>query len=123
MMFCMPAFAQDGIVVHFIVSKFSTEKSSTYANGVLMRQTDEATLTFPTQYEVRIESRELEKGTVNLMLTLKDLSTGKPIYAGSRATKLKIGESRLISLDATESQVTRYKVFVDTAYGKLPSPL
>lgn len=118
----MPAFAQDGLAVHFIVSKFSAEKQSSYANGVLMRQTDEATLKFPAQYEMRIESREIEDGTVNLMVTLKDLSAGKPIYAGSGAAKLKIGESRLIPLDATESQVARYTIFVDTAYGKLPPP-
>lgn len=120
-MFCMPAFAQDGMVIHFIVSKTSANKQSTYANGVLMQKTGAATLTFPTQYEMRIESREIGDGAVNLMITLKDLSIGKPIYAGSGATKLNIGESRVIPLDATESQAARYKIFVDTAYGKLPA--
>ena len=63
----------------------------------VMRLTEAATFTFPNQYQVLLEARAAGDGAENLMVTVKDLSSGKPIYAGSGAANVQVGKSATIS--------------------------
>lgn len=119
--FCATALADDGLVIHFTVSKFTAEKKSTYSNGVLMRKTEVTSMIFPNQYEIRIDSKEISSGEVNLMMILKDVSKGMPVYAGSGASQMKIGESKQILLDSIPGAEVHYEIYVDTSYGQLPT--
>ncbi len=120
LLFCGLAYAEDGLVVHFTVKKLAGNETSTVSNGVLMRLTETTTQTFPGQYEMRLDSKAGKDGEINLMVVLKDLSSGKPIYAGSAGTTLKVGGSQTLSFHQLSSSAVTYDVFVDTAYGKLP---
>jgi hypothetical protein len=114
------AFAEDGLVVHFTIKKTAGNTTTTYTNGVLMRTTESSTFTFPGQYGLRLESRAMGKGEVNLVATLDDLSSGKPMYAGSNAITLKIGASANVALHQIDAAETKYEILLDTAYGQLP---
>jgi hypothetical protein len=120
LLFCASAFAENGLAVHFTIKKSAGNETSTYTNGLLMRLTEASTMTFPEQYEMRIESRAVNDGKVDLVVTLKDLSSGKSVYAGSGATTLKVGASQTVSLHQLQSAQASYEIFMDTAYGKLP---
>ncbi len=121
LLFCGSAFGADGLVVHFTVKKSIGNATSTYTNGILMGLTEASTQTLPG-YEMRFDSRALNDGEVKLVITLKDLSSGKPIYAGSAGTVLKVGASQTLSFHELPDAQARYEVFVDTSYGKLPEP-
>src|ERR1700759_537301 len=95
--FCAPLVAEDGLVVHFTIRKASGAENSTYANGVLKRLTEAWTFTFPGQYELRLDAKALEAGKENIVVTLKDLSGAKPVYAGSGSATLQIGESQTVA--------------------------
>ena len=94
---CVSAQANDGLVMHFTITKTAGNSVTTYTNGVLMRLTEAATFTFPNQYQVLLEARAAGDGAENLMVTVKDLSSGKPIYAGSGAANVQVGKSATIS--------------------------
>ncbi len=120
MFFCTTAAAEDGLVVHFTIKKTAPHTVNTYANGVLLRLTENSTQSFPGQHEVRLESRAIGNGEVNLVVTLKDLSGRLPLYAGSGAAMLKVGSSVDIPLHQLAGAANRYEVAVDTSYGPLP---
>jgi hypothetical protein len=120
LLFCGSAFGAEGLVVHFSVKKSDANVTSTYANGLLMRLTEVSTQTFPGLYEMRVDARALNDGEVKLVLTLKDLSSGKPVYAGSAGTTLKVGASQTLSFHQLADAKVRYEVFVDTSYAQLP---
>ncbi|HTQ99938.1 MAG TPA: hypothetical protein VMH83_08105 [Candidatus Acidoferrum sp.] len=116
------SFAEDGLVVHFTIKKTVEGKVNTYSNGVLLRLTEASTITSPQGYEMRLESKAVDGDAVNLVVTLKDLSSNKPIYAGSGAVKLKVATSATVPLHQLEQAQSAYEVFLDTSYGQLPTP-
>jgi len=118
--FCSIASAEDGLVVHFTIKKSEADKTSTYSNAVLMRLTETSELTFPNQYGVRLESRAVDEGRVNLVVTLKDLSRDKPVYAGSGAATVAVGKSTTVPFHQLQNTQVRYEVSLDTSYGQLP---
>lgn len=120
LLFCGSAFGAEGLVVHFTVKQSDVNVTSTYANGLLMRLTEVSTQTFPGLYEMHVDSRTLNDGEVKLVVTLKDLSSGKPAYAGSAGTTLKVGASQTLSFHQLAEAKERYEVYVDTSYGQLP---
>ncbi|MBN8727847.1 MAG: hypothetical protein J0H15_09110 [Xanthomonadales bacterium] len=93
---CASAQAKDGLVVHFTITKTAGNNVSTYTNGVLMGLTETSTFTFPGQYQVLVEARAAGDGAENLVVTVKDLSSGKPVYAGSGAANVQVGKSTTI---------------------------
>ena len=115
------AFAKQGLVVHFTIKKILANKTTTYTNGVLMKLTESSSFTFPGLYEMRLESRALAKDKENIVVTLKDISSGKPIYAGSNVATVKIGDMKTISLHELHGTQTQYEVTLDTSYGELPN--
>lgn len=114
------AVAEDGLVVHFTITKATGNQLSTYSNGVLMRLTAVSTMTFPGLYDLTLESRAVEKDRVNLIVTLNDRSTGKPIYAGSGAATLQVGTATTIAIHSLAHAQSEYAVRLSTAYGPLP---
>ncbi|NQD37615.1 hypothetical protein HPT27_11315 [Permianibacter sp. IMCC34836] len=114
------AFAEEGLVVHLTIKKSAGERASTYTNGVLMRQTEAVTMTFPNEYEMRLESEAIGKDEVNIVVTLKDITSDKPIYAGSGAVTLKVGSSATVPFHQLEAASASYEIFLDTSYGQLP---
>lgn len=114
------AQAKGGLVVHFTITKTDGNSVTTYTNGVLMRLTEASTFTFPGQYQVLLEARAAGDGAENLIVTVKDLSSGKPVYAGSGAAKVQVGKSATIPFHQLARASASYKVFVDTSYGRLP---
>ena len=118
--FCTFAYAENGLVVHFTIKKTVGSEVSTYTNGVLMRLTEASTLTFPGQYEMRLESHATTEGKENLVVTLKDISSGKPVYAGSGATTLQVGKSATVPFHQLAQAKAGYEIFMDTSYGQLP---
>jgi len=120
LIFCTSAFAENGLVVHFTVKKTVGNDVRTFTDGVLVRLTESSTLTFPGQYEMHLESRAVSNGDENLVVTLKDLSSGEPVYAGSGATTLKVGKSATVPFHQLAQAKASYEVFLDTSYGQLP---
>ena len=114
------AQANDGLVVHFTITKTAGNKVTTYTNGVLVRLTEVSTFTFPGQYQVLLETRAVGDGAENLVVTVKDLSSGKSVYAGSGAANVQVGKSATIPFHQLAQAGANYKVFVDTSYGQLP---
>jgi hypothetical protein len=117
---CASAQANDGLVVHFTITKTAGNSVTTYTNGVLIPLTQASTFTFPGQYEVLLEARAVGDGAENLVVTVKDLSGGKPVYAGSGAVNIQVGKSATIPFHQLAQASTSYKVLVDTSYGQLP---
>lgn len=117
---CAFAQAEDGLVVHFTISKTAGNSVTTYTNGVLMRLTEASTFTFPGQYQILLEARAAGDGAENLVVTVKDLSSGKAVYAGSGAANVQVGRSATIPFHQLARASANYKVFVDTSYGQLP---
>src|SRR5690606_15266180 len=115
------AHAEDGLVVHFTIKETEGSRTTTYSNGVLMRLTEASTMVFSDQYELSLESQHIGGEDVNLVVTLKDLSSGKPTYAGSGAETVTIGKSATIRLHELPQATIRYEVFLDTSYGQLPA--
>lgn len=115
-----PVLGNDGLVVHFTITKTMGSATNTYSNGVLMRLTESTTQIFPGQYEMRLESRQIADETVSLMVTLKDLSDGKPRYAGSNAVELKVGQAANLVLHELPTTHAHYEILLDTSYGELP---
>lgn len=114
------AFAENGLVVHFTIKKTAGSEVTSYTNGALVRLTEASTLTFPGQYEMRLESRALSNNEENLVVTIKDLSSGKPVYAGSGAATVKVGKSVTLPFHQLAQSNASYEVFLDTSYGQLP---
>jgi hypothetical protein len=120
--FCAIAHADDGLVVHFTIKKTAGTQVNSYTNGVLIRLTEASDITFPGQYEMHLESRDMGNGEVNLVVTLKDLTSGKPVYAGSGAATVKVGAFANVSFHQLQQASAKYEVFLDTSYGELPQP-
>ena len=118
---CAPVFAEDGLVVHFTIKKTFGTETKTYTNTVLMRLSEVSTFTFPGLYEMRLDSRATHEGEENLVIALKDVSSGKPVYAGSGAATLRVGEHVTVPLHQLHNAEARYQVFLDTSYGQLPN--
>lgn len=118
---CASAQAEDGLVVHFTIVKTAGGAVTTYTNGALMRLTESSAFTFPGQYQVLLEARAAGGGVEDLVVTVKDLSSGKPVYAGSGAASVQVGKSATIPFHQLAHAAARYKVVVDTSYGRLPT--
>jgi hypothetical protein len=119
LLFCVTAHAEEGLVVHFTIKKSAGNAVSTYTNGILQRLSESTTTTFG-EYEMRTESHVVGKDQENIVVTLKDLSSGKPIYVGSGAVTLQVGKSETIALHQLAESKFKYELFVDTSYGALP---
>jgi len=114
--------AEDGLVVHFTIKKTQGSDVSSFTNGVLIKLTEGSTITFAGQYEMHLEALAMPNRDENLVITLKDLSTGIPVYAGAGATTVQIGKSATLQLHQLPQAAARYEVYIDTSYGQLPSP-
>lgn len=120
LLLCGSAVSEEGLVVRFTIKKTAVELTKTYTSGVLVRMGEAASLTIPNEYEMRLESSPEGNDQVNLVISLKDLSSGRPVYAGSGATTLKVGDSTTLALHQLAQAPWKYAVFLDTAYGQLP---
>jgi hypothetical protein len=114
------AASEEGLVVRFTIKKTAGEVTKTYTSGVLVQMREAASLSIPNEYDMRLESRPGGSDQVNLIISLKDLSSGRPVYAGSGVTTLKVGESTTLEIQQLEQAPAKYEAFLDTAYGQLP---
>jgi hypothetical protein len=71
---------------------------------------------------MHLVSHDMGKGEVNLVVTLKDLSSGKPVYAGSGAATVKVGALANVPFYQLQQASAKYEVSLDTSYGQLPQP-
>jgi hypothetical protein len=113
------ATAEDGLVTQFVITKTidgSNERQS-YNNAVLVNFNDVHSFDFKDLYTLKITTRTDDFKKVNVLINLKDISTGKPYYVGGHATDLTVGDSTSFKLSNNK---TTYSVELDTSYGKLP---
>lgn len=115
------ALAEDGLAIHFTIKKTVGSSVSTYSDGVLMRTTEASSFEFPKRYALTLESRATDHNEVNIVATLKDLSSGKAVYAGSNAVSLKVGASANLRLHQVDQALAKYEIRFDTAYAPLPA--
>ena len=116
--------AEDGLVTQFVITKTIkiSEESETrqiYNNAVLVNFNDVHSIDFKGQYTFKITTRTDDFKKVNVLINLKDISTGKPYYVGGHAMDLTVGDSTSFELNLNNTNTT-YSVELDTSYGKLP---
>ena len=116
------AIAEDGLVTQFVITKTvkiseESETRQTYNNAVLVNFNDVHSIDFKDQYTFKITTRTDDFKKVNVLINLKDISTGKPYYIGGHATDLTVGDSTSFKFSNNK---TTYSVELDTSYGKLP---
>ena len=114
------ANAQDGLVIHFKITKSLGHQSSSYTDTVLLRVDESVTIALQGLYEMHADAKAIDGGHENLVFAIKDLSSGVPIFIGSAAVTLEVGQSQTVFLHQLEAATTNYMLFVDTAYGQLP---
>ncbi|MGJ8694626.1 MAG: hypothetical protein ACSHW0_19385 [Thalassotalea sp.] len=118
------AVAEDGLVTQFVITKTIkiSEESETrkiYNSAVLVNFNEVNTIDFKDQYTFKITTRSDDFKKVNVLINLKDISTGKPYYVGGHAMDLTVGDSTSFKLTPSNTNIT-YSVELDTSYGKLP---
>ncbi|MGJ8694612.1 MAG: hypothetical protein ACSHW0_19315 [Thalassotalea sp.] len=118
------AVAEDGLVTQFVITKTIkiSEESETrkiYNSAVLVNFNEVNTIDFKDQYTFKITTRSDDFKKVNVLINLKDISTGKPYYVGGHAMDLTVGDSTSFKLNPSNTNIT-YSVELDTSYGKLP---
>ena len=118
------AKAEDGLVTQFNITKITqvSENSATrqiYNNAVLVNFNDVHSFDFKDQYVFKITTRTDDFKEVNVVINLKDISTGKPYYVGGKAIDLIVGDSTKFKLKPSNTNLT-YNVELDTSYGVLP---
>ena len=117
--FALSATAEDGLVTQFVITKVveGSNTQQSYNNAVLVNFNDVHTFDFNGLYSLKLTTRTEDFRKVNVLINLKDLSTGKPYYIGGHATDLTVGDSISFKLNRDG---TTYTVDIDTSYGKLP---
>jgi hypothetical protein len=86
-----------------------------------MQMQETVNLTIPNLYELRLESRPEGSDQINLVVILKDVSSGRRVFAGSGAATLKVGQSTILELHQLAQAPAKFEVWLDTAYGQLPA--
>lgn len=111
--------SDDGLVVQVTIHEETVDgtEGSRYTNALLMSFQETAVSTFPDQYEVKFQIDAPDKGKIDFVFTLKDLSSGKPYYVGAAPLSLRVGQSDEIRFDRNGRL---YRVLLDTSYGVLP---
>ena len=119
LIFSINIAAEDGVVIQFTIeaTSYTGLDRSKYTNAVLQKLNETAEYELHNLYKVKVASTNLDKKNVNLVITLQDLSDGKPYYVGAKSLDLTIGSSRTYE---HENNGSHYKINVDTSYGKLP---
>jgi hypothetical protein len=116
---CPLAIAKDGLVAQLTFNKSAegSNRTQSYQNAVLVNFNDTHTFDFHSFYSVKITTRTEDFEHINLVLTFKDLSSGKPFYIGAKELDIVVGGSKNLSFQLDN---TNYKVNIDTSYRKLP---
>jgi len=117
--FALSASAEDGLVAQFVITKVveGSNTQQSYNNAVLVNFNDVHSFDFTGLYSLKLTTRTEDFKKVNVLINLKDLSTGKPYYIGGHATDLAVGDSTSFILNRDGST---YTVDIDTSFGKLP---
>jgi hypothetical protein len=117
--FSLSASAEDGLITQFVITKVvdGSNTKHSYNNAVLVNFNDVHSFDFKGLYSLKLTTRTEDFKKVNVLINLKDLSTGKPYYVGGRATDLTVGDST--NFNFNRDGIT-YTVDIDTSYGKLP---
>jgi hypothetical protein len=117
--FALSASAEDGLVTQFVITKVveGSNTQQSYNNAVLVNFNDVHSFDFNGLYSLKLTTRTEDFKKVNVLINLKDLSTGKPYYIGGHATDLTVGDSTSFKLNRDGST---YTVDIDTSFGKLP---
>ena len=114
--------AKDGLVTQFTITKTNkiseeTETRQSYNRAVLVEFNETNSFDFKDLYTFKITTRTDNFKDVNLLITLKDLSSGKPYFIGVQSTDLTVGDAESFKF---ERSGVIYNVDIDTSYGKLP---
>jgi len=111
--------AEDGLITQFVITKVAegSNTQQTYNNAVLVNFNDVHSFDFNGLYSLKLTTRTEDFNKVNVLINLKDLSTGKPYYIGGHATDLTIGDSISFKLNRDGNN---YTINIDTSFGKLP---
>jgi hypothetical protein len=117
--FALSASAEDGLVTQFVITKVveGSNTQQSYNNAVLVNFNDVHSFDFNGLYSLKLTTRTEDFKKVNVLINLKDLSTGKPYYIGGHATDLTVGDSTSLKLNRDGRT---YTVDIDTSFGKVP---
>lgn len=113
------AVAEDGLVVQLTISKESLDgaEKSRYIDAVLLSYPGTSTIELSGLYEVKFQIDDSEAEELDLVFTLKDVSSGKPYYVGAESLSFKVGESSSVKFGRNGKT---YDIVLDTSYGELP---
>ncbi|MFZ8201641.1 hypothetical protein [Alteromonas portus] len=113
------AHAEDGLFTRFVFDKqeVGSDLLQSYNTGVLAEFNSSATLDIASLYQLSITNRLLNSDTVNIYISLKDISSGKPYNVGSDAQDFVVGEQQVFKFTNNGYQ---YSVKIDTSFSKLP---
>ncbi len=121
LMLLVPSFvkSEDGLVVQFTIEEQAdgSNTQQTYTNALLMTLNETHSFDFENLYTIKFKSRTENRKSVNLVVSIKDLSEGKPYYIGAKSLNIEIGSASSFVLNRNK---TSYKIDIDTSYGKLP---
>lgn len=111
--------AEDGLFTRFVFEKQETGSDllQSYNTGVLTEFNSSATLGLANLYQLSITNRVLDTDKVNIYISLKDTSSGKPFNVGANAHDFIIGEQQVFKFTNNGYE---YSVKIDTSFGKLP---
>ena len=114
--------AKDGLVTQFTITKIikisaESETRQIYNRAVLVDFNETNSFDFKDLYTFKITTRTDNFKDVNVLISLKDLSSGKPYFIGVQSTDLTVGDAKSFKF---EHSSVIYNVDIDTSYGKLP---
>ncbi|QCZ94677.1 hypothetical protein [Salinimonas iocasae] len=111
--------AEDGLFTRLFFEKLKTDSNvaQSYNTGFLAEFNSNNTVDIAELYNLHIINRKLEDGTVNIFISLKDISTGKPYNIGANAEDFVIGEQKSFSF---ENNGYHYSISIDTSLNALP---
>lgn len=113
----LQAIAEEGLVVRFAVEKTENNSKQSYTNAVLMKFNETVRFDFEKQYQIKIQSWLKAEGLVDLTVTVKDQTSGKPYYVGVATAVINVGDEKTIII---KEGVPQYAITLDTAYRELP---
>lgn len=120
LVFASGAWASEGLALRLTVTETSEQATHSYATAVLMKLTETVSFEQPGLYAFGIQSREIEPGRVNLIVTLKDLSEGSAKYGGGGAAVINVGENADMVLTGLDTSQSSYRVLVESSFAELP---
>ncbi|WP_347332889.1 hypothetical protein [Marinimicrobium locisalis] len=113
------AVSEDGLVVQLTISEESLDGSqrSNYTDAVLLRYPGTFTVELSGHYVTKFQVDQSRSETIDMVFTIKDISSGKPYYVGAEPLSFEVGESTTVNFERNDK---KYNIVLDTSYGKLP---